>query len=481
MAAVAAPHSARDRTLHYVAMLCLIAFVLYGAPAGFEWLRGNPVPREMGGSWADAPIIQKDSLGYLAVSKDLRDGQLDELHLRTWGYPLLLLATGSGEIPTRFLFFASLALHLLCIWLLAWLLRESRVHAGLMWLFVVLLLLPPFVEPAVFVMTETLTSFLMVVGVVGTAFGIVRRKKWWLVLAGVGWAYAGLVHPTFQALSLFVVGCLVVSWFAVPWMQLQRRTLATSSLIFVALFGLLIGGALLKNRVSFGYVGLTPFTGLALSTKTVRVVEQLPEEYAAVRGALVAARDADLIAPGSSHMALSYIWRAHDEISQITGLKGVELSQYLVKLNLTLIKAAPLSYLQEVFLTAAAFWSPSSGQGVASMGSNLAHGFWALLDLGLIILFFAQLLLVGGGTILARVRRLVAAPATPDTLGGRWLQLRALGYTLALSAVAYTTLINAFFGPGMTRYRAPVMPLVIFLCMIGLDAAWRLLRPAKPL
>lgn len=465
--------------LRYIGIVCAVAFLAYGAPAALEWFRGKPVPREMGGSWSDAPIVQKDSLGYLAVSKDLTDGRLDELHLRTWGYPLLLLATGSGETPARALFFVSLAFHVVSIWLLAVLLVDSRVHRNLVWLFVFLLLLPPFVEPAVFVMTETFTSFLMVLGVVGTALGIVRKKKAWLVLAGVGWAYAGLVHPTFQALSVFVVGCLVISWLALPWARLKWRMLATSSTILLALFALLIGGAMVKNRVSFDYVGLTPFTGLALSTKTVRVVEELPEEYAAVRGALIAARDADLIAPGSSHMALSYIWRAHDEISQITGLKGVQLSQYLVKLNLTLIKTAPLSYLQEVFLTAAAFWSPSSGQGVASMGSNLFHGLWALLDLLLIILFFVQLLLVGGGTILARFQRLVAARPASEVLSTRWLQLRTLGYTLALSAVIYTTMINAFFGPGMTRYRAPVMPLVIFLSMIGLDAALRLLRPAK--
>jgi hypothetical protein len=49
----------------------------------------------------------------------LSDFWIDELHLRTPGYPLLLLLTGSSQAPTRTLFFTSLLLHFASVWLLA--------------------------------------------------------------------------------------------------------------------------------------------------------------------------------------------------------------------------------------------------------------------------------------------------------------------------------------------------------------------------
>src|SRR6266852_872523 len=61
--------------------------------------------------WRHAPVMTSDSPSYLAVASDLVDFRIDHLHYRTPGYPLLLLITGSGELPNRALFFLSLLLH----------------------------------------------------------------------------------------------------------------------------------------------------------------------------------------------------------------------------------------------------------------------------------------------------------------------------------------------------------------------------------
>jgi len=288
--------------------------------------------------------------------------------------------------------------------------------------------------------------------------------------------YAGLVHPLFQALALLVVVVLAGLWWFVPWTRLRFGRVLRTGVVVVVAYGVLVGGVILKNRLSFGFGGLTPFTGYALSTKTVRVVERLPDKYAPVRAVLVAARDADLTKPGSSHTALSYIWRAKDEIGRVTGLEGPELSRYLVGLNLELIRMAPLVYLQEVVATGAAFWSPTSGQGLASMGSGVLHALWALLDLLLVAVFAGQLLVVVGmGVVVWAGGRLPAGPAG-WRLGAGQVRIRVVAYWVCVGAVFYTMLICSLFGPGLTRYRAPVMPLVVFLCCLGVDTCWRLVR-----
>ena len=53
------------------------------------------------------------------------------------------------------------------------------------------------------------------------------------------------------------------------------------------------------NYSKFNFFGIYPMTGFNLSTRTVRFLERLPDEYAAEREALIRARcNADLIARG---------------------------------------------------------------------------------------------------------------------------------------------------------------------------------------
>src|SRR5437867_313165 len=77
--------------------------------------------------WATVPIMQPDSWSYLKAAQDLSDFHIDQLQSRAPGYPLLLVLTGSTELPSRALFFVSLLLHFACIWLLASVLYHARL------------------------------------------------------------------------------------------------------------------------------------------------------------------------------------------------------------------------------------------------------------------------------------------------------------------------------------------------------------------
>src|SRR6266481_492138 len=79
-----------SRTAIFYALLFATSLVLYGA------------------LWQNVPLMESDSPGYQRVAQDLSDFRIDQIHLRTPGYPLLLLLTGSSQAPTRQLFFISL-------------------------------------------------------------------------------------------------------------------------------------------------------------------------------------------------------------------------------------------------------------------------------------------------------------------------------------------------------------------------------------
>src|SRR6187455_402074 len=106
--------------------------------------------------WPNAPAIDGDSSQYMDVARDLRDFHIDEVHDRAPGYPALLALTGASDAPTRTLFYVSLLLHFGSVWLLGLALYACGASTRALIAFGILLTLPPYVEPAGYVMTENL-------------------------------------------------------------------------------------------------------------------------------------------------------------------------------------------------------------------------------------------------------------------------------------------------------------------------------------
>src|SRR5262245_41987169 len=112
--------------------------------------------------WVNAPVTEIDSAGYLRAARDLSDFRVDQLQERPPGYPLLLALTGSSQTPGRALFFVSLWLHFAAIWALGSILHRAGLKERWLNLFSLILLLPPFVEPAAYVLSENLTEAMLV-------------------------------------------------------------------------------------------------------------------------------------------------------------------------------------------------------------------------------------------------------------------------------------------------------------------------------
>ncbi len=421
--------------------------------------------------WKDAPVLAPDSPGYLRVARDLSDLRVDQLNIRPPGYPFLLVLTGSSQKPTRVLFYTSLALHFASVWLLAAVLYTMGITGMWLDLFALLLMLPPYVEYAAYVLTENLSEFLLGLGFSSLVFWFLRRSTYLLIISAVAIAYSGLTRPTYQVLALAIT-CFVLVAFRV-FNKSPFHGAIKACLILLGASILFVGGFSFFNYLKFDFFGVYPMTGFNLSTRTVRVIERLPDQYAAVREALIKARDAELVMRDSEHTAYLSYWGAIPDLVKITGLKeGPELSKYMLHLNLLLIKKAPLNYLQEVFTSFSSLWLPTASR-LANMDSIGIQALWAVMQLSVLAVFALQLIVILGLTIFGLSQRWVIRKAK--------FQSRvslpsgaAFAYALAGTIVFYNALLTSLIEIGTPRYRVPTEPLLIFMCFLGIYL-WRYL------
>jgi hypothetical protein len=398
-------------------------------------------------AWPEAPLTGVDTARYLEAARDLADFRIDHLQFRTPGYPLLLLLTGSSEQPARPLFYVSLGLHFAAVWLIGTVLHALRfptwaaVAAG------VALVLPPFVENAAYALSETLTQFMLVCGFAGLFHWFRMRSTGWLIASSFAFAYAGLTRPTYQ-----VVAFAIVLTAAVCRIRLGR---AAASVMLTSL--LFVGGYTAFNYVKFGFPGVTPMLGFHLGTKTVRVLERIPERDAAVKAVLLRHRDGHLVQPNSSHTGYMYVWSSVPDLQQATGMDLPELSRYLQQIHLRLIAGAPLEYAMEVLRAACSYWFPSI-TAVGAMDSRVLQLVWSMVHLGLIAVFLLQLVLLAGSTAYLAARR--------QAIGFTGLEL--LAYSMAGTLILYTMLVSILVESGVSRVRTPADIFLVAMTAIGI-------------
>lgn len=399
---------------HYFVVLAVITMLFYA------------------GVWASAPFSSPDTLDYQASTDDLRDGTLDVLPLRPIGYSVFLLLTGSG----RWLFYIQMALHLLSVFLLM-----QTVYPQYQLPFIFIALLPPLFEPTAHILTETLTQFLLVVGILSLYRWYQDKQVSILLLGSIAVGLSGLVRPTYQL--LLPVLAIVILWLTHRW---------KSVLVMLVVTVVMMGGYSLYNFRQFHYFGTSPLLGMSLSTKTPRVLERLPDEYATERELLLRYRDASLLEhdnpnmPGTVHTGKWYIWAALPEYQEVMGQSTSEASAHLLKLNLYLIQLEPLEYLVEVGEAAALFWMPASN--FANFDSRGWYLLWTIAHFVLIFSFF---------TILYR------RPVT------------SFLPQLMLVVIVYTWVISSTIAIGEPRYR---QPLELFILFLILNQSSRKVEPA---
>ena len=154
--------------------------------------------------------------------------------------------------------------------------------------------------------------------------------------------------------------------------------------------------------------------------------------------------------------------------------RQAELSGYVLRANLALIRQAPLITRQEVIWAFGSYWFPSAGV-LANMGSRALQFCWVALHFLLMSAAWLNLiLLVGVVPFVARLRR-HAALANVETV--RRLESQALVYVVALAIVAYTAGISCLVEVGDPRYRTPTDGLIVSMLFVGWHIWRSLIKP----
>jgi len=429
--------------------------------------------------WVKAPVMEPDSFTYLTAAQDLSDFHIDQLQTRAPGYPILLLLTQSSRSPGRILFFVSLLLHFASIWLLATVIYRAGATELMLILFAFILLLPPYVESAAYVLTENLSEAMIVTGFVTFIYWTLHKRVIWIIASALSFGYAALTRPTFQILALaiaayFLIVTLVFHWTPMKWKDTMKGTLT-----LLCGFLVIVGGYALLNYRSVGCFCVTPNVGLNLTTKTARFLERLPEKYATIedyttiRESLIRARDAELLTD-PEHLGLGYIWGMAFDFIKRRNLSEQELSGRVLKLNLLLIQKAPLNYLREVVWAFGNYLFPTANQ-FANLNSRFLQLLWSVIHFCLIGAFALNLILLLGATTYLKRCNFFVGQLDNITIGGaRLIHFQEFVYGLAGTIVIYNAAVTCLVQVGDPRHRLPTDALIIFMIFLGTHLWWRL-------
>jgi len=422
--------------------------------------------------------MEPDSSSYLKAAQDLSDFHIDQLQGRAPGYPILLLVTQSSRSPGRILFFVSLLLHFASVWLLANVLHCAGVRKLVLTLFAFILLLPPYVESAAYVMSENLAEVMIVIGFVSFIFWTLNKRVIWITASGLTFGYAALTRPTFQILALAIAAYFLIVTLVFHWTPMKWKDATKGILMLLCGVLVVVGGYAFLNFRSFGCFCLTPGLGLNLSTKTARFLERLPDEYATMRDTLIEARNHELVT-SEQHTGSDYVWRLLPRLTRMTGFDQAQLSDYMLKLNLLLIRKAPLNYLQDVAWASASYWFPLAGE-LSNFNSHFLQLLWGLIHFCLIGAFaFNLILLLGAATYLKMCNFSVGRLDNITIAGARLIHFQGFVYGLAGTIVFYTAAISCLIQMGAARYRGPTEGLIVFMLFLGTQLWWRLLNVTR--
>ncbi|MEX0834150.1 MAG: glycosyltransferase family 39 protein [Actinomycetota bacterium] len=402
--------------------------------------------------WGTTPRVQVDTSSYQGAAQRLSELDLDTLFYRSLGYPAILVLTGSEEQLTPILFVVQLAFHLCTVWVIIALAQRFELpHLGSIGLAFVLLS-PPVIERVTFGLSETSCALFVALTAMFLVRWMERRKARDALLAGISIAIAAFMRPNFQFYGVLTAVAVLV-WL---WRKGHRREALRSAGLLILGSAVLIGGMTLFNTVRFGYPGFSPLTGWLLSTKTTLLIDHLSNDEPA-KPFLIAARERALETnPRGGPM---YALQAIDQLETDLHMDRATLSQYMLALNLRLIRHHPGEYSASVVTDAGRYILPTTGGTSADFGTRGFSLWFLLAHFGLLLAFFVQLVGVIGLHIARRLGASIAGPFSNNSAIQTWW--------IALSLVVYcavTTITIVYTSP---RHRVPTDPLILLLIFGG--------------
>lgn len=317
------------------------------------------------------PVTYSDTPSYRRLAEAVLHGFANYDGTRTPGYPVFLALVGSDQR----VWLVQLLLGLLTTCLLfyiGWKLTGKPWFGGLIALFHTLNLGQLFFESNL--LTETLTTFLLVLTMAGVLFWLITPNKRSLGLAfsfGLLSTLTLLVRPLFIYLPFFL---FIFLWFTLrskfqpsslvndedPKVN-QRRSFSNHlqwrfGIAFLLPVVLLLGGWTTFIHAKYGDWSLTTMTGYHLIQHTGSFFEYVPDEYAALRDTYIQYREAHIAQYGTQ---TNTIWEAIPEMSRVSGYNFYDLSRVLARISIQLILKHPFLFMKSAITGWWMFWRTS--------------------------------------------------------------------------------------------------------------------------
>lgn len=312
------------------------------------------------------PVAFSDTHSYRRLANATYNPKWDGYDgTRTPGYPLIMALFHSK----RHIFLAQLAMGLgitLLLFYIGWQISGKIWFGGALALAHSLNLGQLLFEANL--LTETPTTFWIMLSLAGLAFWLYHPKRRSIVLAyalGLTTTAAALTRPLFIYLPLWVLLYLVVDGRRLR-INFHRKarilcvpTIKTT-LAFLLPVAVLFGVWINFIHSHFHDWSLTTMVGYQMVQHTGSYFEYVPDKYAALRDTYIKYRNLQIAQHGTQTNA---IWDAIPEMTKVSGMTFFDLNRLLVRISTRLILDHPDLYLRDcvegwwLFWRSPVYWS----------------------------------------------------------------------------------------------------------------------------
>lgn len=419
------------------------------------------------------PVSYSDTPSYRRLAEAVLGGFTNYDGTRTPGYPAFLALVGNDQRVWIVQLFLGLLTTMLLFYL-GWKLTDKPWFGGVMGLAHTLNLGQLFFESDL--LTESLTTFLLVLTMAGVLYWFIqpqKRSPWLAFFLGLVSSLALLVRPLFIYLPFLI---LLALWIAPSGTDIRRdearpkkeegarpfrRIPWFSGIAFVVPVVLLLGGWIGFIHSHFGDWSLTTMTGYHLVQHTGNFFEYVPDEYATLRDIYIRYRDAHIAQFGTQ---TNTIWEAIPEMSQATGYSFYALSRVLTRISIQLIIEHPMLYIKSaisgwwMFWRTAVYWSPE-----ALRFSWMTGGIRLVVQLERVALFLINLIFIFTSIVFAITEGMAVIHHNPGKRIIHFNQPVALAYFwVLLGTIWIASIVQTLLDHGDNpRFLVPLQSLVV--------------------
>jgi hypothetical protein len=347
---------------------------------------------------------------------------------RTPGYPVFLALAGSDQ----HVWLVQLVLGMittLLIFFIGWKLTDKAWFGGILSLAHTLNLGQLFFESTL--LTESLTTFLMIVTMAGVTVWLVYpkyRQPWLAFLLGLASTATLLVRPLFIYLPFYL---LLFIWVAprltsthasfagevvtaIETQPVRRSARLLNGIALLVPVLLLLGGWVSFIHKNFGEWSFSTMAGYNLIQHTGNYFEYVPDEYASLRDVYIKYRDEHIALYGTQTNA---IWDAIPEMSKVSGYSFYALSRVLARISIDLILKHPILYLKNAASGWWMFWRvPVYWSADALRYPWLAGGAKLIVLLERVLIFLCNLVFIIASIAFAIIEFISAIRHKPSPL-----------------------------------------------------------------